>query len=1263
VRRHAKASTAGSTQRQATGLGRVFRGADATRGVSSDANGSSASAPAARRLVLPVSVFAALVALMVVAIPASATKTHLFKETFGSAAQPSFSLARSVAVNQSTGDVLVMDAGGTPSIKRFKADGTADSFSALGTNVIDGKGSGDETPQNGLSFASASESQIAVDNSGTATDGDIYVTQGSPSLINIFSGAGAYLGQLTKAGATNFTKACGVAVDSAGAVYVGDYSGGIRKFVPAANPPVNTDNTATFTTTTQPCNLAAGSGATAGFLFPAQYNGPISKIDSATGELKYTVSSGSNTTVSVDPGTGHVYATTGSTIKELDASGAGSATSVSSFSLEGSVVQGLAVRGSSGNVYVSRSGNAKVEVFGPLVTIPGVTTGSASGIEKTTATLNGTVNPDGVELSECKFEYGKTTGYGQSAPCTQSPATIGTGTSDVAVSANLSGLELGAEYHFRLVARNPSGTVNGADSAFKLKSPPAIREEWSQNVTFTEAALKAKINPEGFASTFHFEYGTSASYGQSTAEASVGSNKADHTVTVFLEGLQPATTYHYRVVATNSIGISNGADRTFTTYAHEAQNTSCPNQAFRTGPATGLPDCRGYEMVSPVDKNGGNILGLYNNTLVGRAAFEQSSLSGEKITYSSNMSFGDEPSASAGNQYMGTRGPDGWLVHGISPPRGPSVFGEEPVVSYDFDSPFLGFSEDLSSAWVLDDNVVPLTADGIAGYGNLYRRSNSNDGFEALSISKPAVGFDPDLEFRDASPDNSHQVFDVRAALTPDAPANETRRVYDLSGGKLHLVSVLPNGTAATGESITGTKDSDGGYSANGHNSRTVSVKGALADDGSWIFWSTEASPRRLYVRENPAQTQSALNGSGECTEPAKACTTLVSSNAAPSTGKARFWAADPRGSVALFSENTGAPGAFDDLYKFDITTKTRSLIAHEVSGVLGASDDLSYIYFVSKENLAAGGTPGGYNLYLDHEGTMSFVATLSALDLGQNAISAVAPNPFLRDSRVTPDGRHIAFMSSSKALSEAVAGYDNTDAVNGNADMEAYLYEAGGELICASCNPSGSRPLGGKIPVPYTPFEETTGVWGAAWIPTWEHEQHASRALSDDGKRLFFNSFDALLPQDNNGVQDVYEWEAQGVGGCQKPSGCVSLISTGESAKGSEFVDADAGGNNAFFRTSESIDPRDPSLIDIYDARVDGGFPLPPRPPECTGDACQGSPEAPRDPTPASAGFRGAGNPAPRKARRNCRARSGAKKARHEKAQRCKHAKRGAKR
>jgi hypothetical protein len=450
-----------------------------------------------------VSAFALLLAGLLFAASAGASKTHNFKETFGSAAQPSFGSPGGVAIDQSTGDVLVMDTNSPPSIKRYNPDGTPHSFSALGSNVIDGKEGADATPQSGLGLSNASESQLAIDNSGGATDGDIYVTQNSPNVINIFASTGAYLGQLSAAGATNFSEACGVAVDPSGAVYVGDYSSGIKKFVPAANPVVNADHVATFTTTSSPCTLAAGAGASAGFLFPARYGGAISKIDASTGELKYTVSADSHTTVSVNPANGYVYGATGSSIKEFDASGAGSATLLSTTKLSNSA-RGVGVRGSSGDLFVSRSGGSKLEVFaGALTTFPDVVTSAASGLTDSEATLNGTVNPDGVALTECFFEWGTSTAYGETASCVPGPGGIGAGTSPVAVAADLSGLNGGTVYHFRLKAANANGQIVGSDMSFQTLGP-LVKDVWSQDITFTEAALKAEIDPEGAETTYHF---------------------------------------------------------------------------------------------------------------------------------------------------------------------------------------------------------------------------------------------------------------------------------------------------------------------------------------------------------------------------------------------------------------------------------------------------------------------------------------------------------------------------------------------------------------------------------------------------------------------------------------------------------------------------------------------------------------------------------------------------------------------------------------
>jgi len=143
---------------------------------------------------------------------------------------------------------------------------------------------------------------------------------------------------------------------------------------------------------------------------------------------------------------------------------------------------------------------------------------------------------------------------------------------------------------------------------------------------------------------------------------------------------------------------------------------------------------------------------------------------------------------------------------------------------------------------------------------------------------------------------------------------------------------------------------------------------------------------------------------------------------------------------------------------------------------------------------------------------------------------------------------------------------------------------------------------------------------------------------ISDDGSRVFFESLNALVPADTNVKQDVYQWQAPGSGECTESGfgfaaeagGCVTLISSGKDETDSEFIDASADGDDVFFATGASLVPWDPAQIDLYDARVGGGFAPPPSPPaECTGEACQPQTPPPAPPTIGS-GAVGPGNPKP---------------------------------
>jgi hypothetical protein len=287
------------------------------------------------------------------------TPVHHLLETFGSAEQPAFSFHLGLAVDQSSGDLYVIDAG-TQSVLRYHADGSPDDFSALGTNVLEGV-TGECTENHVL--------EVAVDDSGGATDGNIYVTQycgGSTSAgsrIHIYSSTGSHLGDLTQWNSTNYSGVCGVAVDSTGAVYVSEENG-IHKYVPSGSAPVNGDNTANFTGVGGCDQLAAGAGSTAGYIFAVPYSGELYKLDSASGEVKYSVTSEA-VTASVDPSTGYVYAMKENSFRAYDASGAASAALVSKAQFNAG--RGLAVSAATHNVFVSREPpeHIHIDVYGP----------------------------------------------------------------------------------------------------------------------------------------------------------------------------------------------------------------------------------------------------------------------------------------------------------------------------------------------------------------------------------------------------------------------------------------------------------------------------------------------------------------------------------------------------------------------------------------------------------------------------------------------------------------------------------------------------------------------------------------------------------------------------------------------------------------------------------------------------------------------------------------------------------------------------------
>jgi hypothetical protein len=195
---------------------------------------------------------------------------------------------------------------------------------------------------------------------------------------------------------------------------------------------------------------------------------------------------------------------------------------------------------------------------------PAVTTGNATAITPTSATVNGTVNPEGASTNYY-FEYGTTTSYGSQT----SMAGAGSGTGDVKVSTSIGPLVPDTTYHYRVVATNSAGTTLGADVSFKTPKPPppVVVTRHASSVTQTAATLKGTVNPEGEATSYLFEYGTSSAYGAQTPAESAGSGKKSIAVSATIAGLAPNTTYHYRLLATSPNGTTIGHDSSFKTGA------------------------------------------------------------------------------------------------------------------------------------------------------------------------------------------------------------------------------------------------------------------------------------------------------------------------------------------------------------------------------------------------------------------------------------------------------------------------------------------------------------------------------------------------------------------------------------------------------------------------------------------------------------------------------------------------------------------------
>ncbi len=651
---------------------------------------------------------------------------------------------------------------------------------------------------------------------------------------------------------------------------------------------------------------------------------------------------------------------------------------------------------------------------------------------------------------------------------------------------------------------------------------------------------------------------------------------------------------------------------------------------------SGLIDGRGWEQVSPVDKHGAGV------TAIGYGLI-QAAEDGSAIAYVAGAPTSADPAGHGWvySQALAKRGAGGWSSQDIATPHEEATGLTEEFGGAEYSL----FSSDLSLGLTEPPGSTPLGSLAAGAEKTIYLRENATGGYlplvTAANIAPGAqVG---KLRVKAGSSDLKHVVFTAFEVL---APGGVPGGLYEWSEGALKSVAPSPSAVLGFQDEV---------------------VRHTVSDDGSRVIWESE-SPPTLYltdtVRNETVQLDAVQGGSG--------------------SGSIRpmFQTASTDGSRIFFTDSQqltadAPPGT--DLYVFEVSPgggplsgTLRNLPAGESASVVGiipgASDDGSYVYFVSNAVLAPGAVPGGCratnevgegecNMYVEHRGPGGWEAPkLVSILSGDNGIESgggtgTGINQQLV-GRVSPNGRYLAFMTS-----HSFPGYDNRDAVSGEPDWEAYLYDATtGHVTCVSCDPTGARPTGvydlnesGGLRVDQQ--ESFRGFWLAGSIPAWssvdEGTLYQSRFLADNG-RLFFDSPVALVPGDVNGKEDVYEFEPSGVGGCQAGAqstrvvfeaaagGCVGLISSGTSGEESAFVEASASAADVFFVTAGGLVPQDgDGGFDLYDAPectsaspCAGSAAVVSSPPCATPEACRGALSSGGLPgAPGSATFSGSGN------------------------------------
>jgi hypothetical protein len=932
------------------------------------------------------------------------------------------------------------------------------------------------------------------------------------------------------------------------------------------------------------------------------------------------------------------------------------------------LLSGIGIDEASGRIIVTDSsgqGESTIQIYGPVEIVPDVEVLPPTEITLNSATLNGEIGAAEVPGATCAFQYVTAEAFASKrfegaaeAPC--EPEGPFSGAAKSAVSAHVHGLTGGTTYKFRLVGQNENGSNPTEGQEFTTKGP-TVSGIAASEASETAVTLGGSVDPRGSATTYAFQYVTQAAFDAAgfanavevpAGGGALGAGSGSVSVAQRLEGLTPGTAYRFRLVAVNAEGETQGPDIPFTTFGRRE---------------SGLPDGRRYEQVSPIDKNGSNVQGAVNSV--------RASLEGGAVTFFTNTGIPGGEGSQDFPTYLARRAAagTGWSTQGLFP--SPKSYGPAAAI--------LGWSEDLKD--VYEASASPFEP------GQLLLRSSSDGSiarFGSFQAGIPPITF----SYSGGSADDQVALLESHtgSVLPEDAVGKQNLYAYDRKSGALVLAGVL-NPVVPGGQPVV---PADGaaagpfgwfaGVGAEGGSQGRYFTQAlhVISADGQRIFFTAEGTDQ-LYMRIHPFAPQSAMSGE-HCTEATGACTIRIS---APEGGvedpgtAAAFVGASADGSLVFFldrgkltADATGGSGY--DLYRYDVATGELSDLTQDavdkqgarVEGLLGMSADGNAVYFAAAGKLADGTSeapPGETNLYALEGGATRFIARLgTGVEESWNWIPMSLPGEtgtVPRTSRVSADGGTALFLSHRQLTAYANDGV-----------AELYLDRPGG-ITCVSCNPSGQAPLGPAGTQKIPPV-------GIRIIRLYVF---MTRNLSADGRRVIFDSADKLVAADENDVNDVYEWEVPGKGSCTQGSssysvqdgGCLYLLSGGaKGVGGSYFGDADGEGEDAFIFTAQPLVAQDKDeLVDVYDAKVDGGIAsqeAEPAPGCEAAEACRNAMGPPSVlPSPASSSFVGPGNkPKPKvvcrkgtvKRRGKCVARNGKKHGRHRRDHHRKHQTKG---